>query len=107
MSTKLKVGQLVYTKNVGYPFNRTDNGGETWEGTCCRVVGLKAGATKDMVDVEPLFPIKTPHGEMTRCLFWPEQVHPEDRPWLKRHLKDIMKLKAKLREVATMAEKMT
>lgn len=57
-----------------------------------------------MVEVEAMIPVKTSHGRtMTTCLFWPDKVKPEDRPWLKRHLKDILKLKKKLREVALMA----
>ena len=100
---KLRIGQCVYTKNVGFPFNRTDDGGESWEGACCRVIGLNAGACKNMVDVEPIIPIKTSTGLMSRCLFWPEQVVPEDRPWLVKHLKDILKLKKVLKQAALVA----
>lgn len=102
--SKLRIGQLVYTKNVGFPYNRTDDGGESWEGVCCRVTKLKAGWHKDMVEVEAVIPVKTSHGRtMTSCLFWTENVKPEDRPWLRRHLKDILNLKKKLREVALLA----
>ena len=104
---KLKVGQLVYTKNVGFPFNRIDDGGETWEGVCCRVTALNAGYSRDMVEVKPLIPVKVKHGTMNSCLFHTEQVIPEDRPWLKKHLKDIFKLKTKLREVALIADEMS
>lgn len=102
----MKVGDLVYTKNVGYPFDRTDDGHESWEGVSCVVTAMNAGWSKDMIEVTALFPIKCGHGHtpMTSCLFHAHQVKPEDRPWLKKRLKDIMRLKNVLRKAALEAE---
>lgn len=102
----MKVGELVYTKNVGFPFDRTDDGHESWEGVSCIVTALNVGASKDMVEVQPLFAVKCGHGHtpMTSCLFHPNQVKREDRPWLKKHLRDIMKLKNVLRKAALEAQ---
>jgi hypothetical protein len=52
----LNVGDLVYTKDVGYPFNRTDNGNESWEGVSCIVIATNTGWNNSYVEVEALFP---------------------------------------------------
>lgn len=92
----LKVGDLVYLKDVGFPYNQTDRCGETWEGASCIVIGLNSGFNQDMIDVEPIFPI----GDMNSCLFWAESIKKEDRPWLKNNLKIILKYKKKLMNLA-------
>lgn len=96
MKNSLKVGDLVYLKDVGFPYDRTDDGHESWEGASCIVLALNAGYYKDMIRVEPLLPI----GDMKECLFYPHSVKKEKRTWLKKHLKDIFRIKAKLRGLA-------
>lgn len=102
----MRIGELVYLKSVGYPFNRTDDGHESWEGVSAVVTDTHAGATKDYIEVEPLFPVRcgSGHPPMRSCLFHPHQVKREDRPWLRKHLRDIMKLKNALRKAALVAE---
>jgi len=94
MKHNLKVGDLVYTKDVGYPFNRTDNGNESWEGVSCIVIATNVGRNGEYISVEALFPIR----HMKTCVFFPEQVIKEDRIWLKNNLKKIMSFKKKLVE---------
>ena len=101
---KLRVGELVYLKNVGFPFNRTDNGNESWEGASCRVINPTAGVGGQYVEVETLIPIKTERATMSVCLFDPTYVIRENRPWLRKHLKEILGLKKKLLDVATFAD---
>ena len=103
---KVKVGELVYLKNVGFPFDRTDDGGESWEGASCIVTELNSGFCKDMVTVKPLVPIKLGNGEtMKSCLFHPESVVKENRPWLKKHLKDIFTMKKALLDLSSTIQK--
>ena len=90
MKKKFKVGDLVYTRNVGYPFNRTDDGGESWEGASCIVSKLNTGWNGTYIEVTPIFPIKTTSGTMDSCIFQPEQLVKETRPWLKKNLKRIL-----------------
>ena len=99
---KLKVGDLVYLKDVGFPFNKTDDG-ESWEGASCRVTNIQAGVDGRYIEVEPIIPIKTDRGIMTTCLFDSTQVRLEDRPWLRKRLRDILALREKLLEVAEFA----
>lgn len=98
----LKVGDLIYLKNVGFPFNRTDNGCESWEGASCVVISSKAGHGGGYIQVEPLIPVRCEdgHGVMSSCLFHPEQCIPEDRPWLRKHFKGILKLRNQLNTLA-------
>ena len=98
-SNTLKVGDLVYTKDVGYPFNRTDDGNESWEGVSCIVIATNVGWNEEYISVEALFPIRQSNGDyMKTCVFFPEQVIKEDRIWLKNNLKKIMSFKKKLVE---------
>ena len=91
MKKTFKVGELVYTRNVGYPYNRTDDGGESWEGASCIVSKLNTGWDGTYIEVTPIFPIKTIHGHvMESCVFQPEQLVKETRPWLKKNLKRIV-----------------
>ena len=90
MKKKFKVGDLVYTRNVGYPFNRTDDGGESWEGASCIVSKLNTGWNGTYIEVTPIFPVKTANGIMESCIFQPEQLVKETRPWLKKNLKRII-----------------
>ena len=108
MNNTLKVGDLVYTKNVGYPFNRTDDGGDSWEGASCIVIELNTGANKRMVNVEALIPIKIrPRDFMETCLFYPEQLVKEDRPWLAKHLNAILSFKTKVNDMADFCERLS
>lgn len=102
----MKVGELVYLKDVGFPYDQEGNGHESWEGVSCVVTAVNASAMKNMIEVEPFFPVKCGHGHtpMTSCLFHTNQVKREDRPWLRKHLRDIMKLKKALRKAALVAE---
>jgi hypothetical protein len=106
MAKKLRVGELVYLKNVGYPFDNTADGGESWEGASCIVTELNAGANKQMVTVEPLIPIRIRGNNrefMKDCLFYPSQVIRENRPWLKKHLKSLIESK---KELIALSEKL-
>lgn len=102
----IRIDQLVYTKNVGFPFNRTDDGHESFEGASGLVIGVNVGANKQMVDIEFLFPMKTPHGTMKKCLFHPEQLRAENRPWLKKNLVRILTFKTKVADVAKFLNQM-
>lgn len=104
MQKKLKVGELVFLKNVGFPYDDTRHGAQdTWEGVSGIVTALNVGHNKQYVEVTPLLPMRTEHGPMQSAVFYPENCIRENRPWLRKHLKDILKLKAKLREVAEFA----
>jgi hypothetical protein len=99
--TNLKAGDLVYLKDVGYPYNRTDDGGETWEGASGIVLDTKAGYNKDMIDVEILLPVESRRGEfMKTCLFYTNVVKKENRPWLKKNLRKICDYRKKLIRLA-------
>lgn len=98
MKHNFKLDDLVYTKNVGYPYNKIDDGGESWEGASCIVTKLEVN--KDYIEVKSLFPIKTRNGFMDSCVFFPEQLIKENRPWLKKHLKDIIRLREKLVKIS-------
>jgi hypothetical protein len=94
---KLKVGDLVYLKNVGFPYNRSDDGHESFEGASCVILSVNAGARKDMIDVRFLFPMRVDHGKMMNdCLFFPECVIKENRPWLKKHVRRIINFKKQI-----------
>lgn len=87
---KLKVGDLVYLKNVGFPYHQpgTVNERYSWEGASCTVTRLKAGYDGRYVEVAPLYPMLVENGHiMETCIFHPEQCIPEDRPWLKNNAK--------------------
>ncbi len=91
---KFKVGEIVYLKGVGFPENRTDDGGETWEGVSGVVApnpAQKGACGCSMIYVRAFCPLRTGRGKetMDATFFFPEQVRREDRPWLKRHLKTI------------------
>ena len=105
---KLKTGDLVYLKNVGFPYNRTDDGHESFEGASGTVTSVSAGARKDMVNVKFLIPIKCGHGHspMAECLFFPHCVVKETRPWLKKYLKQILAFRKQMQAVGEMCQKM-
>ena len=100
---QLKIGELVFLKNVGFPYNKVTRGQDTWEGVSGIITALNVGHNKQYVEVTPLLPMKTEHGPMSSLVFWPDQVVRENRPWLKKHLKDILKLKRKLKQLALFA----
>lgn len=103
----LRIGEIVYLKNVGFPFNRTDDGHESWEGVSGVVAPSPAqpgspAAQSKMVYVRAFRPIKTGHGRetMDACHFhYPEQVRRENRPWLRRNLKAVFAAQAELRKL--------
>lgn len=97
VKTNLKAGDLIYLKDVGYPYNRTDDSGETWEGASGIILNVHAGYNRDMIEVETLLPVKTSQGDvMKTCLFHDKVVKKENRPWLKKHLSQILKFKQRL-----------
>jgi hypothetical protein len=97
---KLRVGTIAYLKNVGYPYDRTDDGSDSWEGASCVVTQLNAGACGKMVEVRLFMPIRTTHGRfMDGSLFDGSIVIPEDRPWLKKHLKNLLDFDKQLEAV--------
>lgn len=96
----LKKGDLIYLKNVGFPFNRTDGGYESWEGASCTVLSAKAGHGGSYILVRPILPINGGFDPIPEGLFHPEQCVRENRPWLKKHLKDIVKLREQLNTLA-------
>jgi hypothetical protein len=98
MKSKLKVGDLVYLKDVGYPYNRTDDGGESFEGASGTVIELNAGYNKDMVRVEFIFPIlcNGRGSKMSDCLFHTTTVKKENRPWLKKNLKKLVDMRKEM-----------
>ena len=98
MKKKFKVGDLVYLKNVGFPFNRTDDGHESWEGASCVVT--EPVVNTQYVRVKPIFPIKCGNYSMDECVFHPENVIKENRPWLKKNLSKIVKSKNELLDIS-------
>lgn len=96
----LKKGDLIYLKNVGFPFTRTDGGYESWEGASCTVLSPKAGYGGSYILVRPILPVNSGLEPIAECLFHPEQCARENRPWLKKHLKDIVKLRTQLNTLA-------
>lgn len=97
----LKKGDLIYLKNVGFPFDQNGDKQESWEGASCVVLATNAGHGGSYIQVKPLIPVKAGSiGPMTDGLFYPEQCIREDRPWLKKHLKDIVKLREQLNTLA-------
>ena len=93
-----RIGELVYLRNVGYPFDRTDDGHESWEGASCTVTRLNTGAGNAYIEVRPLIPIRIrSNGEvMTHCLFRPDQIVRESRPWLRKHLRALIRVRDQL-----------
>ena len=98
MSTKLKFkkGDLVYLKNVGFPFHKPEEPENSLEGASCTVIGYVNG----YVSVKPL--ILT--GNIIDYLFDESNIVKEDRPWLKRHLDSIIKIRGQLVEFANLVE---
>jgi hypothetical protein len=102
---KLRKGELVYLKNVGFPF---DQSGHSWEGASCVVVDPEVGEDKRFVRVAPLLPMRAENGQFMRdCLFHPETVIRESRPWLRKNLKQILALRKKLVEFSELAQELT
>lgn len=91
----MKVGDIVYLKDVGFPFDGRGIGPgakESWEGASCVVTNLRAGALRDMVEVRPVFPI----GGMETCLFFHKTVKIETRTWLKKNVRRILSARKRL-----------
>ena len=95
MEKKLKVGDLVYV-TPGFPFN-------DWNGLSATILELNAGYGGKYVRVQPIIPMPSVNGKMNWALFHSEDIHRENRLWLKKHLKDILKLRSKLKEIAEFA----
>lgn len=99
-----KVGTLVYLRNVGFPFNRTDDGHESWEGASCVVVESDAqpgsvAHAMGMICVAPILPMRDERGRAgleSAHFHYPEQVVRESRPWLRKHLRATIRLRTQL-----------
>lgn len=78
-SPKFKVGELVYLKHVGSPY-------DDWEGASCVVVNNITTTGIKYVEVEPIFRVNG----MKSALFHPTQIRREDRPWLRKTIKKII-----------------
>jgi len=91
---KFKKGDLVYLKNVGFPFDKPEEPRENFEGASCTVLGYING----YVNVKPL--ILT--GSKEDWLFDESNIEKENRPWLKHHLKALLKARKQLIEFANM-----
>ena len=101
MTHKLKVGDYVYLKDVGFPYDRIDNGHESWEGASCQVIALNAGYNGNYIRVRALYPILCGNGKsMQDCVFLPQCCIPEDRPWLLANLTRINNAQNRLLEMA-------
>jgi hypothetical protein len=103
MEKKFKVGELVFLKNVGFPYNKATRGQDSWEGVSGIVTALNVGHNKQYVEVTPILPMRTEHGTMQSAVFYPDSCIRENRPWLRKHLKDILKLKRKIKQLALFA----
>ncbi len=103
---KFKIGNLIYTKDVGYPFDRTDDGGESWEGVSAIVTKLNTGWDKSYIEITPIFPVKSKGGTMATCIFQPEQLRIEERPWLKKNLKKIVQFRNKIEDTRNKLEEL-
>lgn len=99
---QFKVGDLVVLHNPGYPYTRSDDGGDDWTGASAVVSAINAGASRDMIEVELLLPIRVGPGKQTMngSLFFPTSMRLEDRPWLKRHIKQLFKCRKELIQLA-------
>lgn len=114
-SKPLRIGELVYLRNVGFPFDRTDDGHESWEGASCEVVQGEAqpgsvAHSMSMICVRPLLPIKSDRGRVgpEDAHFHPESVVRETRPWLRKHLKGLLRVRKQLLTLReTMIEHLT
>lgn len=101
MKSKLKVGDLIYLKDVGFPYNGEGSDGyESMEGASAIVKELNAGYNGKYISVEFIIPIKNRQRSQpfTSCLFHPESCVKENRPWLKKNLKQIIAVKNELRK---------
>ena len=90
---KLKIGDLVYLRNVGFPFDGRGTGGwESIEGMSCVVVKLKSGSNKEYIELQPLLPVTSTIQSLdpANVLFPASNVVLEDRPWLKNHIKNLL-----------------
>jgi hypothetical protein len=102
---KLRAGELVFLKNVGFPFNKPEY---SWEGASCVVIDPEAGDGKAYVKVAPLLPMICENRTVMKdCLFHPDTVIRENRPWLKKHLKQVIALRKKLSEFSVLAQALT
>lgn len=97
----LKIGDLVYLKDVGFPFNGGGTDGyDSMEGASATVIAINSGYYRDMIKVEFLFPFKSKsrNETMDTCHFYPVSVHKENRPWLEKNIKRIVAAKSELRK---------
>lgn len=89
MTRKLKEGDLVWLNDPGMPY-------EDWNGASCVVVAVDTGVKNQYVEVRPV----VPDANCPSALLHPETVILETRPWLKKNLKQFLKLRTRLLSTA-------
>ncbi len=93
---KFRKGELVYV-TPGAPYHG-------WDGMSATVLEINAGDRKQYIRIKTIVPMPDGiGGTMSDALFLPDDVHRENRPWLRKYLKNIVKLREKLKEVAKFA----
>ena len=96
-----KIGEIVFIKGAGFPENRTDNGHESWEGVSGVVApnpAQKGALGERMVYVRAFKPMRCRFdgGTMDATFFHHDQVKRENRPWLRKNLREIFKARENL-----------
>lgn len=107
-SSRLKVGDICYIKDVGFPFDREGDHEDSWEGASVVVLELGYGHYNDLIRVGTLLPMRAGrrHPPMRSCAFSADVVRKENRPWLRKHIRQIIKLRDKLKDFVHAAEQM-
>lgn len=86
----MKAGDLVVICDPGSPYNN-------WNGASCVVVNPRAGHLNRYVTVRPVLELGGVEGTH---LFHPDDIKLETRPWLKKHLKQLFKMRMDLLRTA-------
>jgi hypothetical protein len=90
---KFRKGELVYV-TPGAPYHG-------WDGMSATVLEINAGDRGRYIRIKTIVPMPNGiGGMMSEALFHPGEVRRENRPWLRKYLKNIVKLREKLKEVA-------
>jgi hypothetical protein len=75
--------------NPGFPYDE-------WNGASCVVENSRAGQGGRYVQVR----LVIPRADISAALFHPETVKPENRPWLKKNLREFLSMRKDLLEAA-------
>jgi hypothetical protein len=89
---RFKEGQLVYLDDPGSPY-------DDWNGASCTVVNPGAGSDGRYVEVRLVIPRKG-NNQVSSALFHPETVKPENRPWLRKNLREFVAMRDDLLQSA-------